>query len=145
MDATTQTVREGGSKRSARTPSARTIARLMTNERDHLNKADTLIVAAVEEKVQTLVEAREIIADFHQIVRVRAIDRFVPWLIRAKESLVVSFANGIIKDEAAARNAIMSPWLDLLQARLIGATRAECCESAVRPPFASVCRDTFQC
>ncbi len=129
----------------ARTPSARTIAQLMTIERDHLAKADTLIVAAIEDKVPSVADAREIIADFHQMVRAKAIDRFVPWLARAKESLVASFACGITKDQAAVRNAIVSSWsngqtegqitkltlvkrqmygrgkIDLLQARLIGA------------------------
>jgi transposase len=129
----------------ARAPSARTIARLMTLERDHLSKADTLVVAVIEENLPTLVEAREIIADFHQMVRAKAIERFVPWIMRANGSLVSSFANGVLKDEAAVRNAIISPWsngqtegqitklklvkrqmygrgkIDLLQARLIGA------------------------
>jgi transposase len=129
----------------ARTPSARTIARLMTLERDHLSKADTLVVAVIEEKLPTLVEARELIADFHQMVRTKAIDRFTPWITRASSSLVSSFASGVMKDEAAVRNAIVSPWsngqtegqitklklvkrqmygrakIDLLQARLIGA------------------------
>lgn len=129
----------------ARTPSARTIARLMTIERDYLSKADTLVVAVFEEKLPTLVEARESIADFHQMVRAKAIDRFAPWIARASESLVSSFARGVMKDEAAVGNAIISPWsngqtegqmtklklvkrqmygrakIDLLQARLIGA------------------------
>ena len=129
----------------ARTPSARTIARLMTIERDHLSKADTLVVAVIEEKLPTLVEAREIIADFHQMVRAKTSERFAPWIMRASDSLVSSFANGVLKDEAAVRNAIISPWsngqtegqitklklvkrqmygrakIDLLQARLIGA------------------------
>jgi hypothetical protein len=37
----------------------------MTLERDHLSKADTLVVAVIEENLPTLVEARAIIADFH--------------------------------------------------------------------------------
>ena len=69
-----------------------------------------------------------------------------PWLERARTSLVASFANGVIKDQAAVSAAITSSWsngqtegqitklklvkrqmygranLDLLQARLIGAT-----------------------
>ncbi len=134
-----------GQSSLARTPSARTIARLMTIERDHLSKADTLVVAVIEEKLPTLVEAREIIADFHQMVRAKAIDRFTPWITRASSSLVSSFASGLMKDKAAVRNAIFSPWsngqtegqitklklvkrqmygrakIDLLQARLIGA------------------------
>ncbi len=128
-----------------RTPSARTIARLMAIERDHLSKADTILVAAIEEKLPTLVAAREIIADFHQMIRTKAIESFPAWIARASDSLVSSFASGVLKDEAAVRNVIISPWsngqtegqitklklvkrqmsgrakIDLLQARLIGA------------------------
>ncbi len=39
-------------------PSARTIARLMTSARDHMSKADTVIIAAIEAGVPTLVTAR---------------------------------------------------------------------------------------
>ena len=69
-----------------------------------------------------------------------------PWIERASGSLVTSFANGVAKDIAAVRAAIISRWsngqtegqitklklvkrqmygrgkIDLLQARLIGAT-----------------------
>ena len=43
-----------------RTPSARTIARLMTNGRDRLSKSETVTVAAIEDRVPLLVQAREI-------------------------------------------------------------------------------------
>jgi len=52
-----------------RIPSARTIARLMTIGRDLLTKAETVTVAAIEAGVPTLVEAREIIAEFHLMIR----------------------------------------------------------------------------
>jgi len=69
----------------------------------------------------------------------------IPWIERARASLVASFASGVAKDGAAVRAAITSPWsngqtegqitrlklvrrqmygrgkIDLLQARLIGA------------------------
>lgn len=130
-----------------RIPSARTIARLMTTSRDSLARSSTVTVAAVESGVPALVEAREIIADFHAMVRRKAPADLDPWLGRAKESLVASFANGVTKDQAAVRAAISSPWsngqteghitklklvkrqmygrakLDLLEARLIGAAR----------------------
>ena len=68
-----------------------------------------------------------------------------PWIAQARQSLVASFDNGVEKDEAAVRAAIVLPWsngqtegqitrlklvkrqmygrakLDLLHARLIGA------------------------
>lgn len=129
-----------------RIPSARTIARLMTVGRDVLTKAETVTVAAIEAGVPTLVEAREIIAEFHLMIRRRKTEEgLIPWIERARASLVASFASGVAKDEAAVRAAITSLWsngqtegqitrlklvkrqmygrgkIDLLQARLIGA------------------------
>jgi transposase len=129
-----------------RTPAARTVARLLTIGRDQLSKSETVTVAAVEAGVPPLVEAREIVATFQAMVRKRLTDTLDPWLERAKSSLVASFANGVLKDKAAVAAAISSPWsngqtggqitklklvkrqmygrgkLDLLQARVIGAT-----------------------
>src|SRR6185312_49830 len=83
---------DGGPKKTdvenlRRIPSARTIARLMTVERDTLSKADTVTVAAIEAGVPTLVEAREIIADFHLKIRRRASAELSPWIERARASL----------------------------------------------------------
>ena len=50
-------------------PSARTIARLMTTARDHLSKADTVTIAAIEAGVPMLVEARDLIDRFHAMIR----------------------------------------------------------------------------
>ncbi|WP_366941777.1 ISL3 family transposase [Asticcacaulis sp.] len=128
-----------------RTPSARIIARLMTLGRDALTKAETVLVAAIEKGVPTIIEARTIIADFQGMIRRRSLADLTPWLERASQSMVASFANGIVKDQAAVEEAITSPWsngqtegqitklklvkrqmygrgkLDLLQARVIGA------------------------
>lgn len=127
-----------------RIPSARTIARL-TIGRDLLTKAETVTIAAIEAGVPTLIEAREIIAEFHLMIRCKTETGLIPWIERARASLVASFASGVAKDEAAVRAAITSPWsngqtegqitrlklvrrqmygrgkIDLLQARLIGA------------------------
>jgi transposase len=127
-----------------RTPSARTIARLLTIGRDHLSKAETMTVAAIESGVAVLVEAREIITEFQSIIRRKALVDLEEWIDRAKRSLVAAFANGIIKDKEAVQAAIASSWsngqtegqicklklvkrqmygrgkLDLLQARVIG-------------------------
>lgn len=94
----------------------------------------------------SLVEAREIIDDFHVMIRRKVETDLASWIERAAKSLVASFANGVAKDIAAVRAAIVSGWsngqtegqitklklvkrqmygrgkLDLLQARLIGAT-----------------------
>jgi transposase len=129
-----------------RVPSARAIARLMTNGRDTLSKSETVTIAAIEQGVPLLMEAREIIAAFHVMIRKKAHGDLDPWIERARASLVSSFANGVIKDKAAVNAAITTFWsngqtegqitklklvkrqmygrakLDLLQARLIGAT-----------------------
>lgn len=129
-----------------RVPSARTIARLMTTGRDTLSKSETVTIAAIEEGVPLLVEAREVVAAFHAMIRKKAHADLEPWLERARASLVASFANGVTKDQDAVSAAITSSWsngqtegqitklklvkrqmygrakLDLLQARLIGAT-----------------------
>jgi transposase len=116
-----------------RIPSARTIARMMTIGRHTLSKAETITIAAIENGVPPLVEAREIIAAFQAMVRNKV------------DAELASFAGGVAKDEAAVRAAITLPWsngqteghitklklvkrqmygrgkIDLLQARLIGA------------------------
>jgi transposase len=130
----------------SRAPSARTIARLMTIGRDRLSKAETVTVAAIESGVELLLEAREVVADFQAMIRGKALSELDPWIERAKTSLVAAFANGVTKDKAAVSAAISSGWsngqaegqicklklvkrqmygrgkLDLLQARVIGAT-----------------------
>jgi transposase len=117
----------------------------MTIGRDLLTKAETLMVAAIEAGVPTLVEAREIITQFHLMIRRRLETGLTPWIERASDSLIASFASGVARDEAAVRAAITSSWsngqtegqitrlklvrrqmygrgkIDLLQARLIGA------------------------
>ena len=128
-----------------RIPSARTIARLMTISRDMLSKSETVTIAAIEDRLPLLVEAREIIAAFHAMIRTKSQADLDPWIEGARASLVASFTTGIIKDKAAVSAAIASRWsngqiegqitklklvkrqmygrgkLDLLQARLLGA------------------------
>ncbi len=62
----------------ARTPSSRTLARLMTIGRDTLSKAETVTVAAIEKGVPLLVEAREIITAFQALIRKRSLEEFEP-------------------------------------------------------------------
>jgi len=142
-----------------RAPSSRTIARLMTISRDTLSKAEAVTVAAIECGVPMLVEAREIIAAFQAVVRKKSMADLDPWLEYARSSLVASFANGITKDRAAVSAAITSPWsnsqtegqitklklvkrqmygrgnLDLLQARVIGASKLQHHQNCVRASF----------
>ncbi len=118
----------------------------MTIGRDQLSKAETVTVAAIESGVELLVEAREVVADFQAMIRRKAPAELDPWIERAKTSLVAALANGVTKDKAAVSAALSSSWsngqaegqicklklvkrqmygrgkLDLLQARVIGAT-----------------------
>jgi hypothetical protein len=54
-----------------------------------------------------LVEAREIIAEFHMMIRRKAAAGLGTWIERARASLVASFANGVTKDEAAVRQQLL--------------------------------------
>ena len=133
-------------KRLQKVLPARTISRLMTTARDHLSKADTVTIAAIEARVPPLVEARTLIERFQVMVRNKLVTDIDPWIATASRSLIASFARGIIKDKAAVCAAITEPWsngqtegqitklklvkrqmygrakIDLLQARLVGAT-----------------------
>lgn len=126
-------------------PSARTIARLMTTARDHLGKADTVTIAAIEARLPALVEARMLIDRFHSMIRKKTEAELDPWIADARTSLIASFAIGVIRVKAAVHAAITKTWsngqtegqitklklvkrqmygrakIDLLQARLIGA------------------------
>ncbi len=127
-----------------RVPSARNLARLLTIGRDHLSKADTVTVAAVEAGVPTLVQARDLLDRFHAMVRRKSGD-LEGWITDAAASLLASFGAGVSRDRAAVAAAITSPWsngqtegqvnrlklikrsmygrakVDLIEARLIGA------------------------
>ncbi|MTH62436.1 ISL3 family transposase [Paracoccus litorisediminis] len=132
----------------ARTPSARVLARLMTSARQELAKSEAILVAVIEETVPELVVARKAIGDFQAMIRSKSAAQLDTWIERAQGSLISSFANGVARDLVAVRNAITSPWsngqtegqitrlklikrqmygrakLDLLQARLLGASSA---------------------
>jgi hypothetical protein len=108
-------------------------------------KAETVTVAAIEQGVPMLADARALIDRFHAMIRKKAEIEFVPWIDESKRSLIASFATGIANDKAAVHAAITLFWsngqveaqitklklvkrqmygrakLDLLQARLIGA------------------------
>ena len=128
-----------------RIPSARTIARLMTTARDTLSKAESVTVAAVETGVPALIDARKLIERFHTMIRRKSEADLLPWIEEGGASLIASFVNGVARNIAAVRAAIVTAWsngqtegqitklklvkrqmygrgkIDLLQARLIGA------------------------
>ncbi|MEN3794547.1 ISL3 family transposase [Fulvimarina sp. MAC3] len=131
--------------RLRKVPSARSIARLMTLKRDHLTKAETIMVAAIENGVPALASARTLIDRFQAIIRGRAVADLDTWIADAGPSLLASFVRGIKNDAAAVRAAVTEPWsngqtegqvnklklvkrqmygrakIDLLEARLLGA------------------------
>lgn len=130
----------------ARTPSARSIAKLMTLAHDDLSKSDAVLVVAIESNVPDLTTAQTLIYDFQTMIRSKTAEKLDSWLIKAKTRLARSFVNGVEMDIDAVHNSIISPWsngqtegqitkfklikrqmygrakIDLLQARLIGAT-----------------------
>ena len=79
-------------------PSARTIARLMTTARDHMSKADTITIAAIETGVPPLVAARTLTDRFHIMVKRRTEADLVPWIAAASQSLIASFASEPIRE-----------------------------------------------
>lgn len=129
----------------------------MTLERNNLTKAQTMTVAAIEERLPDLVEARDVVESFHDMLRRKSSDNLEAWIERAAKSLVASFASGVIRDRAAIQNAITSQWsncqtegqitklklikrqmygrgkLDLLEARIVGVPCRH--RDCVRAPF----------
>jgi transposase len=129
----------------ARTPSARELARLMTSARDGLARSEAVLVAVIEDHVPDLVAARQAISEFQSMIRSKSAAKLSDWLDSARGGLVSSFSNGVERDLAAVRNAMVSQWsngqtegqitrlklikrqmygrakLDLLEARLLGA------------------------
>ncbi len=91
-------------------PTARTIVRLMTLERNNLTKAQTMMVAAIEEQLPDLVDARNVVESFHEMLRRKSKDDLDTWINCAAASLISPFANGVIRDRAAVQNAITSIW-----------------------------------
>ena len=85
-------------------PSARTLARLLTTACDSLSRPQTVTVAAIEAGVPALVDAREIIAAFHGMIRRRIHASLDAWITKARTCLVSSFATGIGKDRGAVRH-----------------------------------------
>ncbi|QPB24746.1 transposase [Rhizobium sp. 007] len=83
---------------------------MLTTSRDSLTKSETVTIAAIESGVPRLVVARDIIADFHIMIRRKAECQLNPWIDRARDSLVASFGNGVAKDMQADRAAIVSSW-----------------------------------
>ncbi|HEY5504282.1 MAG TPA: transposase [Sedimentisphaerales bacterium] len=100
----------------------------------------------IQKLQKELSDFNERLAEFHTMIRKKTEADLVPWIAAASESLIASFASGVTKDIAAVHAALVQPWsngqtegqitklklvkrqmygrakIDLLQARLIGAT-----------------------
>jgi transposase len=91
-------------------PPVRLIARLMTAMRDHLTKADAMMVAAVEHAVPALTSARTSVEQFHQMLRAGDVGALPAWIADAAGTLLSSFVRGVVADQAAVSAALEEPW-----------------------------------
>lgn len=93
-----------------KSPAPRTLARLMTIARDKLTTTEALMIAKVEAAVPAVTTARDLVDDFHRIVREKDHGALDAWLERAHASALAGFARGIVSDKAAVAAAIELPW-----------------------------------
>jgi len=117
----------------------------MTIERDRVPRDQASIMAKIVHDVPPLLEARDLVDRFHEIMRQQRAADLDPWIVAAIASPLSSFAKGIIADRDAVQAAIIQPWsngqtegqitklklvkrqmygrakIDLLEARVIGA------------------------
>ncbi len=134
-----------GTARPRKVPSARAIARMMTTDRGLLSKTVAGTMAIIESAIPALVMARDLMDQFHSMIKRRAGANLDDWITDATTGLLGSFAKGIVQDRAAVHAALTQPWsngqtegqntrlklvkrqmygranLDLLRARLLGA------------------------
>ena len=52
----------------------------MATARDHLSKADAVMIATIEVGVPILAEARDLIGRFHAMIRRRIVAELDPWI-----------------------------------------------------------------
>jgi hypothetical protein len=69
----------------------------MTISRDTLSKSETVTVAAIEDRVPLLVEARKVIAEFHAIIRKKSQVDLDAW---CPEGVDLVFRLGALKDSS---------------------------------------------
>lgn len=93
-----------------KSPPARRIARLLTIARDHLSKADAVVVARIEAALPSLSATRVLVDKFNNMVRNGTPTALGSWLDEAETSMIASFARGLRKDQAAVAAALSAPW-----------------------------------
>ena len=91
-------------------PPARTIAGLLTRERDCRSAESLRVRVAVETASLEIAAARNFLDRFRIRVAAQKTDDLTPWLRDAVASELASFASGVGEDEAAVRAAIVEPW-----------------------------------
>lgn len=91
-------------------PPARTIARLLTSERDCKSAEAPRVRVAIETASPRILAARNLLDRFRTMVAVKEVDDLTPWLRDAIDSELASFASGVRDDEGAVRAAIVEPW-----------------------------------
>jgi len=91
-------------------PSSRTIARLLTSERDCKSAEALRVRVAIETASPRIVAARNLLDRFQTIIAAKKPDDLASWLTDAAGSELASFASGIQADEDAVKAAIVEPW-----------------------------------
>ena len=92
-----------------KTPSARSIARLMTTERSRPSREGTRAIAIIEGAVPDLVAARDLTDRFHSMIQRQKHIELEPWIANATHSMMASFATGITRDQQRCRPPCSSP------------------------------------
>jgi len=96
--------------RPQKTPSVRSIARMMTSERSHPSKDGARAMAIIGAAVLDLIVARDLTDRFHQIIQRRKAADLEPWIAAAAPSMLAPSAAGIVRDQAAVQAALQQPW-----------------------------------
>ncbi len=90
--------------------SARTIARGLTAERAAASARIALVNATIETTAPDLIAARDLVDQFHALIRSKDEAGLDTWIASAKQSKLASFAAGIEADKDAVAAAIVEPW-----------------------------------
>jgi transposase len=64
----------------------------------------------IEDAAPALIEARELMAAFHALIRQKKVQALDGWLSCASASLISAFARGLANDQLAVRAAISTAW-----------------------------------
>lgn len=82
----------------------------MTSARNHLSKADALLVAQVEAALPGLAVTRILVDQIVAMVRNGTAGDLTAWLVEAATSEIASFTSGLAADRAAVVAALAVPW-----------------------------------